>query len=197
MAVSTEDIKKLRAMTGAGIVDVKSTLEETNGDVEKAAHLLRERGIAKASKKADREAKEGFIGHYLHHNGKVSAMVELNCETDFVARNEKFQSLAKDLAIHVAMANPSYKSREEVPEEVITSERQVLLNQAKEEGKPEHIAEKMLEGRLNKFYQENCLLEQPFVKDDKKSIEELVKEHIATVGENIQVGSYNRIAIGQ
>ena len=197
MSVSMEDIKKLRTMTGAGMVDVKNTLQETNGDVEKAANLLRERGIAKAAKKADREAKEGFIGHYLHHNGKVAAMVELNCETDFVARNEKFQSLAKDLAIHIAMANPPYKNREEVPEAVLNSERQVLLNQAKEEGKPQNIAEKMVDGRINKFYQENCLLEQSFVKDDKKSVEQLIKEHIATVGENIQVGNYNRIAIGQ
>ena len=197
MAISMEDIKKLRAMTGAGIVDVKKALQETEGDVEKAASLLRERGIAKAAKKADREAKEGFIGHYLHHNGKVAAMVELNCETDFVARNETFQGLAKNLAIHIAMANPAYKSREEVPEEVLNAEKQVLLNQVKEEGKPEHIAEKMVEGRVNKFYQENCLLEQSFVKDDKKTIEQLVQEHIATVGENIQIGSYNRISIGQ
>ena len=192
-----EDIKKLRTMTGAGIVDVKKALQEVEGDVEKAANLLRERGIAKAAKKADREAKEGFIGHYLHHNGKVAAMVELNCETDFVARNETFQSLAKNIAIHIAMANPTYKSREEVPEEVLNAEKQVLLNQVKEEGKPEHIAEKMVEGRINKFYQENCLLEQPFVKDDKKNIEQLVRENISTVGENIQIGSYNRITIGQ
>ncbi len=197
MSVSMEDIKKLRAMTGAGMVDVKNTLQETNGDIEQAANLLRERGIAKAAKKADREAKEGFIGHYLHHNGKVAAMVELNCETDFVARNEKFQSLAKDLAIHIAMANPLYKNREGVPEEVLNAERQILLKQAKEGGKPQNIAEKMVDGRINKFYQENCLLEQPFVKDDKKSVEQLVKEHIATVGENIQVGNYDRIAIGE
>ncbi len=192
-----EDVKKLRAMTGAGIVGVKKALQETEGDIEKAANLLRERGIAKAATKADREAKEGFVGHYLHHNGKVAAMVELNCETDFVARNETFQSLAKNLAIHVAMANPTYKSREDVPEEVVDAEKQVLLKQVKEEGKPEHIAEKMVEGRLNKFYQENCLLEQAFVKDDKKNIEQLVKEHVATVGENIQIGTYSRIAIGQ
>lgn len=197
MTISIEDIKQLRVLTGAGIVDVKNALRETNGDIDKATSLLRERGIAKAAKKADREAKEGFVGHYLHHNGKVAAMVELNCETDFVARNEKFQTIAKELAIHIAMANPLYKTREEVPENLITTEKQVLLNQVKEEGKPDHIAEKIVEGRLNKFYQEICLLEQAFVKDDKKNIEQLLKEAIATVGENIQIGSYKRIAIGQ
>lgn len=197
MAVSMEDIKKLRTMTGAGMMDVKKTLEETEGDIERAANLLRERGIAKASKKADREAKEGFVGSYIHHNGKIATLVELNCETDFVARNEQFKALAKELAIHVAMANPTYKSREDVPEEAVEAERTVLAEQAKQEGKPENVITKMVEGRLNKFYQEICLLEQPFIKDDKKTIEQLLKEAIATMGENIQIGSFYRIAIGE
>lgn len=197
MAVSMEDIKKLRTMTGAGMMDVKKTLEETGGDVGRAATLLRERGIAKAAKKADREAKEGFVGSYIHHNGKIATLVELNCETDFVARNDSFQALARDLAIHTAMANPTYRSRDNVPAEIVETERTVLAEQAKQEGKPENVIAKMVEGRLNKFYQEVCLLEQPFIKDDKKTVEQLVKEAVATIGENIQIGSFYRIAIGE
>jgi elongation factor Ts len=197
MAVTLEDIKKLRAMTGAGMMDVKKTLAETDGDVERAATLLRERGIAKAAKKADREAREGFIGSYVHHNGKIATLVELNCETDFVARNESFQALARDLAIHTAMANPTYRSRDDVPAEIVETERNVLAEQAKGEGKPENVVAKMVEGRLNKFYQEVCLLEQPFIKDDKRTVEQLLKEAIATIGENIQIGAFSRIAIGE
>jgi elongation factor Ts len=197
MAVTLEDIKKLRAMTGAGMMDVKNTLDETGGDLERAAQLLRERGIAKAAKKADREAREGFVGSYIHHNGKIATLVELNCETDFVARNESFQALARDLAIHTAMANPTYRSRDDVPAEIVETERTVLAEQAKQEGKPENVIAKMVEGRLNKFYQEVCLLEQPFIKDDKKTVEQLLKEAIATIGENIQIGAFSRIAIGE
>lgn len=197
MSVSTDLIKQLRAMTGAGMMDVKKTLDETGGDLEKAAALLRERGIAKASKKADRAAKEGLVGSYVHHNGKIAVLVEVNCETDFVARNEGFQELARNLAIHIAMANPQYVRREEVPADVVEAERAVLRAQAREEGKPEAIIEKMVEGRLSKFYAEACLLDQPFVKDDKKTIDQLVKESIATIGENIQVGRFARIAVGE
>lgn len=197
MSVSTDLIKQLRAMTGAGMMDVKKTLDETGGDLEKAAALLRERGIAKASKKADRAAKEGLVGSYVHHNGKIAVLVEVNCETDFVARNEGFQELARNLAIHIAMANPQYVRREEVPADVVEAERAVLRAQAREEGKPEAIIEKMVEGRLSKFYSEACLLDQPFVKDDKKTIDQLVKESIATIGENIQVGRFARIAVGE
>ena len=197
MAVTMDDIKKLRAMTGAGMMDVKKTLEETDGDLERAATLLRERGVAKAAKKADREAREGFVGSYIHHNGKIATLVELNCETDFVARNEQFQTLARDLAIHTAMANPAYRGRDDVPAEVVGAERAVLAEQAKQEGKPEAVAAKVVEGRLNKFYGEICLLEQPFIKDDKKTIEHLLKEAVATMGENIQIGSFYRVAIGE
>ena len=197
MAVSMETIKKLRSMTGAGMMDVKTTLEETGGDLEKAAQLLRERGIAKASKKADREAREGFIGSYVHHNGKIATLLELNCETDFVARTASFQELAKNIAIHIAMANPQYRSREDVPEDLVAAERETLRRQAKEEGKPDAVIDKIVEGRLGKFYQDIVLLEQPYIKDDKKTVEELVKEAVATLGENIQVGSFARIAIGE
>jgi elongation factor Ts len=197
MTISTDLIKKLRAMTGAGMMDVKKALDETAGDVDKAALLLRERGIAKAAKKSDRVAKEGVVGHYVHHNHKIAVLVELNCETDFVARNPSFQELAKNLAIHVAMANPQYLRREDVPEKVVEEERQALRGQAREEGKPEAIIEKMVEGRLGKFFAEACLLEQPYIKDDKKTIDQLVKESIATIGENIQVGRFSRIAVGE
>lgn len=197
MAVTVEDVKKLRSMTGAGMMDVKKTLEETDGDLQKAATLLRERGIAKAGKKADREASEGFVGSYVHHNGKIATLVELNCETDFVARTEQFQTLAKNIAIHIAMANPLVKSRDEVSAEMVQAERDVLTKQAKDEGKPDNVVEKMVEGRLGKFYAETVLLEQPYIKDDKKTVEQLLKEAVATLGENIQIGSFARIAIGE
>ncbi|CAN5869843.1 translation elongation factor Ts [soil metagenome] len=197
MAVTVEDVKKLRTMTGAGMMDVKNTLEETNGDLQKAAALLRERGVAKAAKKADREASEGFVGSYIHHNGKIATLVELNCETDFVARTEQFQALAKNIAIHIAMANPLVKTRDEVSADMVQAEREVLTKQAKDEGKPDNVVEKMVEGRLSKFYAETALLEQPYIKDDKKTVEELLKEAVATLGENIQIGSFARIAIGE
>ena len=197
MAVAMQDIKQLRALTGAGMLDVKNALEETDGDIDRATQLLRERGIAGAAKKAGRAASEGFVGSYIHHNGKIATLVELNSETDFVSRNEVFQELAKNLAIHVAMANPSYLRREDVPPDIENAERETLHNQALEEGKPENVIAKIIEGRLAKFYEEIVFLEQPYVKDDKKTVEQLVKEAVATLGENIQVGSFSRIAIGE
>ena len=197
MAVTTELIKKLRAMTGAGMMDVKRALEDANGDLDKAADLLRERGIAKADKKADREAKEGFIGSCLHHNGKIAVIVELNCETDFVARGDSFQELARNLAMHIAMAAPAYTRASEVPEEMIAAEKAALMRQVQEEGKPENVAEKIVEGRLKKWLSEIVLLEQAYIKDDKKTVDELVKEVAATIGENIQVGRFARISIGE
>ena len=197
MAVTTELIKKLRAMTGAGMMDVKRALEDAGGDLDKAAQLLRERGIAKADKKAEREAKEGVVGTYVHHNGKLAVLVEVNSETDFVARNDVFKDLARNLAMHVAMANPQYVRREDVPEDIVAAEREALRKQALEEGKPEAVAEKIVEGRLGKFFAETVLLEQPYIKDDKKTVGDLVKEVAATLGENIQVGRFARIAVGE
>ncbi len=197
MSTTTEQIKKLRAMTGAGMMDVKKALEETGFDLDAAAALLRERGIAKAAKKADRSASEGLVGSYVHHNGRVAVLVELNCETDFVARNEHFRELARNLALHIAMANPLYTRRDEVPQEVVEAEKQALRAQALEEGKPEAIVEKMVDGRIGKYYAEVCLLEQPYVKDDKQTVEQLLTEAVATIGENIQVGRFSRIAIGE
>jgi len=197
MAVSTDLIKQLRAMTGAGMLDVKKALEDTDGNLEKAAELLRERGIAKADKKADRVAKEGLVGSYVHHNGKIAVLVEVNCETDFVARNEVFQDLARNLAMHIAMASPAYTRTEDVPEEVVAAEKHALSRQAAEEGKPANVAEKIVEGRLHKYLSEIVLLEQAYVKDDKKTVDAVVKEAAATLGENIQVGRFARIAIGE
>ncbi|HLV12124.1 MAG TPA: translation elongation factor Ts [Trueperaceae bacterium] len=197
MAVTTEMVKKLRAMTNAGMMDVKRALEDAGGDLDKAAQLLRERGIAKADKKAEREAKEGVVGTYVHHNGKLAVLVEVNSETDFVARNDVFKDLARNLAMHVAMANPQYVRREDVPEDIVAAEREALRKQALEEGKPEAVAEKIVEGRLGKFFAETVLLEQPYIKDDKKTVGDLVKEVAATLGENIQVGRFARIAVGE
>ncbi|AAS80856.1 elongation factor Ts [Thermus thermophilus] len=192
----TELIKKLREATGAGMMDVKRALEDAGWDEEKAVQLLRERGAMKAAKKADREAREGIIGHYIHHNQRVGVLVELNCETDFVARNELFQNLAKDLAMHIAMMNPRYVSAEEIPAEELEKERQIYIQAALNEGKPQQIAEKIAEGRLKKYLEEVVLLEQPFVKDDKVKVKELIQQAIAKIGENIVVRRFCRFELG-
>lgn len=191
-----ELIKKLRESTGAGMMEVKKALEDAGWDEEKAVQLLRERGALKAAKKANREAREGVIGHYIHHNQRVGVLLELNCETDFVARNELFQNLARDLAMHVAMAAPRYVSLEEVPEEELAKERQIYIQAALNEGKPREIAEKIAEGRLKKYLEEVVLLEQPFVKDDKVKVKELIQEAIAKIGENIVVRRFCRFELG-
>ncbi|PZA07021.1 MULTISPECIES: translation elongation factor Ts [unclassified Meiothermus] len=192
----TEQIKKLREATGAGMMEVKKALEDAGWDAEKATILLRERGALKAAKKADREAREGIIGYYIHHNARVGVMVELNSETDFVARNEQFQQLAKDIAMHIAMANPRYVSVEEIPAEELEKERAIYIQQLLNEGKPQPIAEKAAEGRLRKFYEETVLLEQPFVKDDKVKVGDLIKAAVAKVGENIVVRRFARFEVG-
>jgi elongation factor Ts len=197
MSTSTEQIKRLRAMTGAGMMDVKKALDDASGDIDRAAALLRERGVAKAAKKADREAREGVVGSYVHHNGKVAVLVELNCETDFVARNDSFRELARNLALHIAMAAPQYARREEVPAAALEAERHALRAQALEEGKPEAIVDKMVEGRLGKFYAETVLLDQPYIKDDKKTVAALLNEAVSALGENLQIGRFSRIAIGE
>ncbi|GEM86651.1 translation elongation factor Ts [Meiothermus granaticius] len=191
-----EQIKKLREQTGAGMSDVKKALEDGGWDMEKATTLLRERGALKAAKKSDREAREGIIGSYIHHNGRVGVILELNSETDFVARNEEFQRLAKDLAMHIAMAAPRYVSVEEVPSEDLEKERKIYIQQLLNEGKPQQIAEKAAEGRLKKFYEETVLLEQPFVKDDKVKVGDLIKAAVAKIGENIQVRRFARFEVG-
>lgn len=190
-------VKELRERTGAGMMDCKKALGETNGDMDKAVDFLREKGLAAAAKRAGKVAAEGVIEAYIHGAGRIGVMLELNCETDFVAKTEDFRALARDIAMQVAAANPGYVRREEVPEEVLTHEREVLRAQAVNEGKPAHIAEKMVEGRLEKYYKENCLLEQPFIKDPDKTINQLITEKIAKIGENISVRRFTRYQLGE
>ncbi|ACO03822.1 MAG TPA: elongation factor Ts [Persephonella sp.] len=197
MATDAKLVKTLREMTGAGILECKKALEETGGNLEEAVELLRKRGIAKAAKKAGRETKEGIIHSYIHAGGRVGVLLELNCETDFVARNEVFKELANEIALQIAAMKPQYVSREDIPREVIEKEGEIAREAAIAEGKPEHIAEKIAEGKLEKFFKEVCLLEQPYIKDDKKTIEDLIKEYIAKLGENIKVSRFCRYEIGE
>ncbi len=197
MGISAQSVKELREKTGAGMMECKKALVEADGDFEKAVKLLREKGLAAASKKAGRATKEGLIGHYIHSNGKIGVLVEVNCETDFVARNEEFQGFVRDIAMQVAATNPMCVRREEVPSDVLEKEREIFRNQALAEGKPENIVDKIVEGRVNKFYAANCLYEQPFIKDDSMTIEDLIKSRIATIKENISVGRFVRFEVGQ
>jgi elongation factor Ts len=197
MAISAAQVKELREKTGAGMMDCKKVLTEANGDMEKAMELLREKGLAKAEKKADRVAAEGLVESYIHAGGRIGVLVEVNCETDFVAKTEEFQAFVKDVAMQIAAMNPQYVRREEVPEEEVQKEREILKNQALQEGKPEHIVDKMVEGRLGKFYERVCLLEQPFIKDGDKTIDEMVKEKIAKIGENISIRRFARFELGE
>ncbi|RUM59229.1 MAG: elongation factor Ts [Persephonella sp.] len=197
MAVDAKLVKTLREMTGAGILDCKKALEETDGNLEEAVELLRKKGIAKAAKKASRETKEGIIHAYIHAGGRVGVLLELNCETDFVARNDLFKELANEIALQIAAMKPKYVSREDIPREIIEKEGEIIREAALAEGKPQHIAEKIAEGRLEKFFKEVCLLEQPYIRDDKKTIEELIKEYIAKIGENIKVSRFCRYEIGE
>jgi elongation factor Ts len=195
MAIDQEKIKSLREMTSAGILDCKKVLEETNGDLEKAAALLRERGIVKAVKKMDREASEGAIVSYVHHNGKIGVLVQLNCETDFVARNEKFLELGKSIAMHIAATNPLFVKIEDVSPELVEKEREIQRAALIEEGKPADKVDKILEGKMKKFASDICLLEQGFVKEPEKTVSDIIKASIATLGENIAVGRFVRYAL--
>lgn len=190
-------VKELRGKTGAGILDCQNALKETDSDIEKAIDLLRQRGLAAAQKKAGRETKEGVISSYIHAGSKIGVLVEVNCETDFVARNEEFQELVKDVALQIAAANPSYVKREQVPAEQVEREKAIYLAQAKELGKPEAAIDKIVQGKLEKFYQENCLLEQSFIKDPNVSITEILTQKIAKLGENISIARFTRYQLGQ
>ena len=194
MAVQASDVKKLRQATGAGMMDCKKALDEAAGDVDKAVEVLRKRGIAKAAKKVARETTEGLVGSYVHGNGKVATLVELNCESDFVARNEEFQQLLKDLCMQVAAAAPLAVTPDELPQDVVEKEKEIYRSEMA--GKPDHVIDKIIEGKLRKFYEEKCLLEQPFIKDDKKKIKDLLTETIAKLGENIQVHRFARFQVG-
>lgn len=189
-------IKELRELTGAGIIDVKEALTEAGNDRDQALEILRKKGLAKLAKKADRLAKEGIVETYVHAGGRIGAMVELNCETDFVARTDDFKALAKELALHIAAANPLYVSREDVPAEVIEKEQEIYKEQAAGSGKPEDVINKMIEGKLEKYFEESCLLEQPFVKDGDKKISDLISESTAKMGENVQVRRFARFVLG-
>lgn len=197
MMITAEMVKELRTLTGAGMMDCKKALLETGGDKEKAINFLREKGLAKAAKRAGRIAAQGVVDSYIHLGGKVGVMVEVNCETDFVARNEEFRAFARDICLQVAATNPAYLSREDVPEEVIENEKEILRRQAANEGKPEKIIDKIVNGRIEKFFQENCLLEQPFIKDQDKTVKDLLTEKIAKIGENIIIRRFVRFEMGE
>ena len=194
--VTAEQVKELRERTGAGIMDCKKVLVETDGNIDKAVELLREKGLAKAAKKASRIASEGLVDCYIH-NGKYGAMVEINSETDFVANNDEFKRFVRDVAMHVAAVAPKYVSRADVPEDVVAHEKEVLTAQAMNEGKPEAVAAKIVEGRINKFFGEICLLEQPFIKDPDKTVQDLLNEKISTIGENLVIRRFVRFERGE
>jgi elongation factor Ts len=197
MSVSAKEVKELRDRTGAGMMDCKKALTETNGDIEAAIDLLRSKGTAKAAKRAERSANEGTIGSYVHMGGRIAVMVELNCETDFVANTEAFQTLARDLAMHIAAASPVSVSEADVPAEIVERERGVYLEQVRNEGKPENIQEKIVEGKLRKFFEDVTLLKQPFVKNPDQTIEDLIIEVSAKTGEKIEVARFARFAVGE
>jgi len=195
--ISANAVKELRDKTSAGMMDCKKALEACGGDSEKAVAWLREKGLAKVAKKAGRATSEGVIGSYVHSNGKIAVMVEIKCETDFVARGEKFQEFAKNVAMQIAAANPLCVSSDQVPADVLEKEKAIYVAQTKAEGKPDNIVEKIVEGRIKKYFKEICLLEQPFIKDDKLSIQDLLTTLVATLGENIQVGRFVRMQLGE
>lgn len=197
MAVNASAVKELREKTGAGMLDCKKALEEANGDLTKAVEVLREKGLAAAANKAGRIATEGVVESYIHAGGRIGVLVEVNCETDFVAKTDQFKDFVRDIAMHIAASNPRYVRREEVPQEELEKEKEILKAQALNEGKPEKIVEKMVEGRIGKFYEEFCLLEQSFIKDPDKTISTLINEKISTIGENISVRRFVRFELGE
>lgn len=190
-------VKELRTRSGAGMMDCKKALVEAAGDIEKAVDILRERGLAKAAKKAGRIAAEGVVGSYIHGNGRIGVLIEVNCETDFVAKTDGFHALVKDIAMQVAATNPQYVRRDEVPVDVIEHERAIFRQEALNEGKPEKIVDRMTEGRLEKMYKEICLEEQPFIKDGDKTIEQVITEAVASMGEKISIRRFTRYQVGE
>ena len=195
--ISVNQVKELRARTGAGIVDCKNALTEAGGNLEKAQMLLRAKGLAAADKKSGRVAKEGLVASYIHGEGRLGVLVEINCETDFVARTPEFKALARDVAMQIAASDPRYVSRDEISVETITAEREIYLAQAKNEGKPDAIAPRIAEGKLEKWFGTVCLLDQPFIRDDSKKVADVVKEAIAKTGENIQIRRFARFRLGE
>jgi elongation factor Ts len=196
MSISAEMVKELREKTGVGFMECKSALQESNGDMEAAVTILRKRGLASLTKKSGRETKDGLIGAYIH-NGKIGVMLELNCETDFVARNPDFQTLVKDIAMHIAASDPRFIRKEDVTEDVLEKEREIYTAQARTTGKPENVLEKIVDGRMSKYFSEACLLEQPFVKDPAITVRDHIAAHIQKIGENIQVRRFTRYKLGE
>lgn len=196
MAITAAMVKELREKSGAGMMDCKKALTETNGDMDKAVDFLREKGLASVAKKSSRIASEGIVESYVH-GGRIGVLVEVNSETDFVAKNEEFQNFVKDIAMQIAAVAPKYVSREEVPAEEVEHEKNILTEQARSENKPEHIIEKMVEGRLEKFYEEICLLDQDFIKDSDKKIRDILNDLIAKIGENIKIRRFVRFEVGE
>lgn len=195
--MSAEMIKELRALTGAGMLDCKKALAEVGNDVAKAVDWLRAKGISNAQKKSVRQAVEGLIGTYVHGEGRIAVVVEVNCETDFVSRNAEFQTLVRDIAMHIASENPRYLDQSAVPAADIEAERQIQIQRVMEEGKPQNIAEKMVEGRMRKWFEDVCLMDQKFIKDDKQTIRDLLTAAVARIGENIKVRRFTRYEVGE
>ncbi len=195
MSITAKQVAELRGQTGAGLMDCKKALTESEGDLEKAITILRKKGMASASKKAGRATSEGLIESYIHLGGKVGVLIEVNCETDFVAKTDDFKSLVKDLCLHIAAVNPICISRDEVPADLIEKEREIAASQA--EGKPPAAVQKIVEGKLNKYYATACLLDQPFVKDGEKSVQDILNEQISKLGENMQINRFSRFQIGE
>jgi elongation factor Ts len=197
MAITAKDVQTLREMTGAGMMDCKKALTEADGDRDAAIKYLREKGLASAQKRAGRAASEGVIGTYIHHNNKIGVLVELNCETDFVARNDEFQGLARELAMQIAFSNPTYLNPEDVPEDILAREREIAENQARNEGRPEAAMAKIIEGRVKKFTEESALLTQAYSRDPKRKVGDVVQDLRAKLGENIQVRRFARFQVGE
>jgi len=197
LEITTAMVKELRQETGAGVLDCRDALESNDGDFESAVTYLREKGLAAVAKRTGREASEGLVEAYVHHGSRVGVLMELNCETDFVARTDDFKELAHNIALHIAFAAPGYMTPEDVPEDVVEQERAVYRAQALEEGKPEHIVERIVDGRLEKFYEQVCLMGQPFVKDEDKTIQDLINDAVARLGENIVLRRFARYELGE
>jgi elongation factor Ts len=197
MAITAEQVKQLRDKTGAGMMDCKTALTEAGGNMDQAVDILRKKGLASAAKRAGRATKDGMIGHYIHMGGKVGVLVEVNCETDFVARTEDFQLLARELAIHIAAAAPAYVKREDIPAEVIEKEKEIYRAQFAGSGKPANVIEKIAEGKLETYYAQVCLLDQPFVRDESVSIKQMVANAAAKTGENVTVSRFVRFKLGE
>ena len=195
MAIDASSVRELRDRTSAGFLDCKNALEEANGDFEKAGEILRKKGLAKAMKKGSRGTPEGRVGSYIHTNGKVGVLIEVNCETDFVAKNDVFESLVKDICMHIAATDPMAVSREDVPQEMIDREKKAYTEEFKD--KPDNVRDKIIEGKMEGFYKEVCLINQPFVKDNDQTIEDLIKNAITKLGENIKISRFARFAIGE